>query len=73
MVARVDTNFVLHEDRDMGRNVTFKLDDETLRQLRVRAAERGTSLSKLVSEMLQEELRRLSDRRSAEHVAEERP
>ena len=42
----------------MGRNVTFRLDEETLRKARVRAAERGISLSKLVEEMIVEELRR---------------
>jgi predicted HicB family RNase H-like nuclease len=50
---------VIHEDRDMGRrNVTLNLDDETLRKARMKAAERGISLSKLVSEVLVEELRR---------------
>jgi hypothetical protein len=59
-VVRVDTIFVIHEDRDMGRNVTFRLDDETLRRTRVKAAERGISLSKLVSEIIERNLRRYS-------------
>jgi predicted HicB family RNase H-like nuclease len=60
-----DTIFVIHEDRVMGRNVTFRLDEETLRKARVRAAERGISLSKLVEEMIVEELRRSAAERQA--------
>jgi predicted HicB family RNase H-like nuclease len=49
----------------MGRNVTFRVDEATLRKARVRAAERGISLSKLVEEMVIEELRRSEDDRRA--------
>jgi len=38
------------------KNVTVTLDDETLRLARVRAAERDTSLSRLIGEALRKEL-----------------
>jgi post-segregation antitoxin (ccd killing protein) len=39
------------------KNVTVTLDDETLRLARMRAAERDTSLSRLIGEALRKELR----------------
>ena len=42
------------------RNVTITLDEETARWLRLEAAERNTSVSRLVGELLRE--RRSSDR-----------
>jgi plasmid stability protein len=42
------------------RNVTISLDDETARWARIRAAERETSVSRLVGELLRE--RMLADR-----------
>ena len=39
------------------RNVTITLDNETASQAKVRAAERGMSLSRYVGEMLRRELR----------------
>lgn len=38
------------------KNVTITLDEETARWARIRAAERNTSVSKLVGEMLHEEM-----------------
>lgn len=39
------------------KNVTVTLDDETLRIARIRAAERDTSLSRFIGEVLRRELR----------------
>ncbi len=39
------------------KNVTVKLDDETAAWVRVHAAERGTSVSALLAEMLRERMR----------------
>ena len=39
------------------KNVTITLDDQTLATARVRAAERGTSLSRFIGEVLRRELR----------------
>jgi len=36
------------------KNITLKIDDETYRQARVRAADAGTSVSAMVREFLQE-------------------
>ncbi len=38
------------------KNVTIVLDEETARWCRIRAAERGTSVSRLVGEMLRERM-----------------
>lgn len=50
-VADLDTNFVLHYNRDM-KNVTITLKEEVARWVRIRAAEKDTSVSRLVGDML---------------------
>ena len=47
------------------KNVTITLDEETARWARVRAAERNTSVSRLVGEMLREYMRRDATYRAA--------
>lgn len=37
------------------KNITLKIDDETYRRARIRAAEKGTSISAMVREFLQQE------------------
>ena len=39
------------------KNVTITLDEEVARWVRIRAAERGTSVSRLVGELLRERMR----------------
>jgi hypothetical protein len=51
----VDTNFVFHYNCVM-KNVTITLDEEVARWARIRAAERDTSLSHLVGELLREKM-----------------
>jgi hypothetical protein len=43
------------------KNVTITLDEKTAAWVRVHAAERGKSVSRLVGEMLQERMRELRD------------
>ena len=52
---QLDTNFVLHYYRAM-KNVTITLDEEVARWARIRAAEKDTSLSRLVGELLREKM-----------------
>jgi hypothetical protein len=52
----VDTNLVWHENRVM-RNVTITLDEETARWARVEAAHRDMSVSRLIGELLREQMR----------------
>jgi hypothetical protein len=47
------------------KNVTITLDEEVARWARIRAAERNTSVSRLVGEMLRERMRREGDYRAA--------
>ena len=51
----LDTNFVSHYYPGM-KNVTITLDEEVARWARIRAAERDTSLSRLIGEMLRERM-----------------
>lgn len=51
----LDTNFVFHYNCVM-KNVTITLDEEVARWVRVYAAERDTSVSRLVGELLREEM-----------------
>lgn len=55
----MDTNFVLHQNSVM-KNVTITLDEEVALWARIRAAERDTSVSRIVGEMLREKM--LSER-----------
>jgi len=53
------TNFVLHDIGVMKRrlrNVTITLDEETARWARIEAAERDTSVSQLVAQILRERM-----------------
>ena len=50
-----DTRFVLHYHSVM-KNVTITLDEEVARWARIRAAERETSVSRLVGELLREKM-----------------
>jgi hypothetical protein len=52
----IDTNFVWHENRVM-RNVTITLDEETARWARVEAAHRDMSVSRLIGQLLREQMR----------------
>jgi len=51
----MDTNLVLQYNRVM-KNVTITLDEEVALWARIRAAERDTSVSRLVGEMLREKI-----------------
>ena len=51
----LDTKFVFYYNCVM-RNVTITLDEKVVRWARIRAAERDTSLSRLVGELLQEKM-----------------
>jgi hypothetical protein len=53
MARLLDTNLVQHYFRAM-KNVTITLDEETARWARIEAARRGTSVSRLVGEILAE-------------------
>ena len=50
-----DTNFVEHYSRVM-KNVTITMDEEVARWARVAAAERNTSVSRMVGEILRERM-----------------
>ena len=52
----IDTKFVFHYSCGM-KNVTISLDEDVARWARIRAAERNTSVSRLVGELLREEMR----------------
>lgn len=52
-----DTNFVLHDNR-VVRNVTVTLDEAVARWARVKAAQEGTSVSRLLGSMLEEQMER---------------
>jgi plasmid stability protein len=54
--SKFDTNFVLHYNSVM-KNMTITLDEEVARWARIRAAEKDTSVSRLVGEMLREKMR----------------
>lgn len=57
---RVDTISVLHEVRVMARklkNVTVTLEPETARWARVEAARQGTSVSRMLGQMLEEKMK----------------
>ena len=57
--AGVDTIFVLHDIRVMGRklkNVTVTLEPDAARWARVEAARRGTSVSRMLGEMIEAEM-----------------
>ena len=47
------------------KNVTITMDEEVARWARIRAAERNTSVSRLVGELLQEKMREEEDYRLA--------
>jgi hypothetical protein len=47
------------------KNVTITMDEEVARWVRIRAAERNTSVSRLVGELLQEKMREEEDYRLA--------
>ena len=51
----IDTKCVLHYFRAM-KNVTITLDEKVANWARIRAAERETSVSRLVGEMLEEKM-----------------
>ena len=51
----MDTNFVLQYNR-VVKNVTITLDEDVALWARIRAAERDTSVSRLVGEMLREKI-----------------
>ena len=51
----LDTKFVEHYPRVM-KNVTITMDDEVARWARVAAAERNTSVSRMVGEILRERM-----------------
>jgi hypothetical protein len=51
----LDTKFVFHYSRVM-KNVTITLDEDVARWARIRAAERNTSVSRLVGELLREQM-----------------
>ena len=53
---QIDTIFVFHYSRAM-KNVTITLDEDVARWARIRAAERNTSVSRLVGELLREQMR----------------
>lgn len=59
-MSNVDTISVLHEFPVMVRklkNVTVTLDPETARWARVEAARQGTSVSRMLGEMLEEKMK----------------
>jgi hypothetical protein len=55
------------------KNVTITLDEEVARWARIRAAERNTSVSRLVGELLKEQMREEEDYRLAmeQYLAQE--
>jgi plasmid stability protein len=56
------------------KNVTITLDEEVARWARIRAAERNTSVSRLVGEMLKEKMREEEKYRQAmEHFLAQKP
>ena len=64
------TNFVLHEVRVRlapVKNVTITVDDTALEWVRVEAAKRNTSVSRLVGEMLAEKMQRTDAYQRAMH------
>jgi len=63
-VVAVDTRIVEHYNRVM-KNVTITLDEEVARWARIWAAERETSVSRLVGEILRERMLRERDYESA--------
>ena len=72
------TKFVLHEIRvtsTLVKNVTITVDDTALEWVRVEAAKRNTSVSRLVGEMLQEKMQLADAYQRALHdwQAKERP
>jgi hypothetical protein len=54
----VDTRFVVHEIRDMKRNVTIVMDEDTARWVRVEAARRDLSVSAYLGQVVKEERER---------------
>jgi hypothetical protein len=54
----VDTRIVMHELRDMKRNVTIVMDEETARWVRVEAARRDLSVSAYLGQVVQQERER---------------
>ena len=68
----VDTESVVHEDRDM-RNVTVSLEDEIALWARVQAAEHDMSLSRFLAELLRKEKERDSSYEEAMHAFLARP
>ncbi len=56
------------------KNVTITLDEEVARWARIRAAERNTSVSRLVGEMLKEKMEEEENyRRAMEHFLAQKP
>lgn len=53
----IDTNFVFHEIRVM-KNVTVTLDEDVARWARVRAAELDISVSRMLGDLLREQMAR---------------
>jgi len=59
--ANLDTDFVIHENRDMAtRNVTVSLEEEVALWARLEAARRDTSVSRLLGDLLKERMARES-------------
>lgn len=54
----IDTNFVHHDFRDMKKNVTVVMDEETARWVRVRAAHDDLSISAFLGAVLKRERER---------------
>jgi hypothetical protein len=50
------TEFVMHENRVMTRNITIAIEDELARQVRVLAAERDLSVSRYIANLIEREL-----------------
>jgi plasmid stability protein len=55
IAASIDTKFVEHYSRVM-KNVTITMPEEVARWVRVEAARRGTSVSRMVGELLRESM-----------------
>jgi plasmid stability protein len=56
------------------KNVTITLDEEVARWARIRAAERNTSVSRMLGELLKEEMRaEKSYRQAMEHFLAQKP
>ena len=54
----LDTDFVYHENSDVARNVTVSLEEEVALWARLEAARRDTSVSRLLGDLLKEQMSR---------------